>query len=458
MLSLASELTKATSTIELATRLGRVCLHEDETIRDQLRDPVAEKHRQHLESCVNQMDRALWLAPGLAGDFTHVLDDDAFAKALARVEVYPPLEFLAVLKGMLGAVRRFYDSTAGTVDLKPGTPMPIPKRGINRLFKPTPDTDTSDLGELLWKSGFALFAPRPGAPASVRLDFRAADLLDELTWGERKRLPRIATIHPPLGKGGIEIEETTPHSFFGVRPRKWDRDAVLRQLRRVASKSEIALLPELSLPQADDLEDAIARAPTEFPRLIVAGSAHVREGSGEREVRANESRIYLDGECIGRHRKIHAFVLRRELDGTKIRAPLTEGISGGRRAITVLAGDYTRLAVMICSDLISRKLPGQLEDAEVNLLLVPALTPEPGSFNGKICKLASDCQAVSVIANCDPAVFEGRRPPPFQVMAAVPRPWVGEQSREFRRGWRNGGRMTAVIDPNRRLRRALRWL
>ncbi len=86
MLSLASELTKATSAIELATRLGGVCLHGDEMIRDLLRDPVAERHRRHLESCVSQMDRA-----------------DAFARALARVEVYPPLEFLAVLAGMLGA-------------------------------------------------------------------------------------------------------------------------------------------------------------------------------------------------------------------------------------------------------------------------------------------------------------------------------------------------------------------
>jgi predicted amidohydrolase len=459
MNSLTSCLEKATSTLELATELGSVCLGEKETeeIQLQLRDPVADKHRKYLESCVRHLDRTLLLSPGPQGDFTHLLKDEIFEEALQRVEVYPPLEFFAVLKGMLGAVRQLYDNTTGTIDLKVGMPIPIPKRGVNRrLGKATPNSDTSSLLELLWKSGFALYTPRPGARASVQLDFRIARRLDQLTWGAEERLPRIATIHPRLGENGVEYE-TTADSFFWVRPKDWDPEAVLRQLRRVAGKAEIAVLPELSLPAADALETAISTEPSAFPPLVVAGSAHVAEGEGSTEVRANEARIYLDGDCVARHRKIQPFILRRQLDGTPLSAPLVEDLSRERKTITVLSSDYTRLAVMICSDLISRKLPGQLEDAEVNLLLVPALTPEPGSFNGDICKLASDYQAVCVIANADTALFPGWSPAPFLIMAAVPRPRVKEQSREYRRRWR-GCPTAAVIDPNRRLERAVRWV
>lgn len=458
MPSLTSSLEKATSTLELATELGNVCLGDDETeqIQAQLRNPVANRHRRYLESRVRQLDRTLLLSPGPKGNFTHLLEDKPFEEALQRVEVYPPLEFLAVLKGMLGAVRQVYDNVTGIVPLKIGTPIPIPKRGVNRLFdKATPSSDTSSLLELLWKSGFALYAPRPGARASVHLDFRAARRLDELTWGREERLPRIATIHPRLGRNGVEYEATA-NSFFRVRPKDWDPEAVLQQLRRVAGKAEIAVLPELSLPEADTLETTISAEPQAFPPLIVAGSAHVAEGEGDTEIRANESRIYLDGECIGRHRKVQPFILRKQLDGTTLSAPLVEDLSRERKTITVLSSDYTRMAVVICSDLISRKLPGQLEDAEVNLLLVPALTPEPGSFNGDLCKLASDYQAVCVVANADSALFQGWKPPPFLIMAAVPRPPAKEQSREYRRRWRSCP-TAAVIDPNRRLRRAVKW-
>jgi predicted amidohydrolase len=458
VLSLIPHLEKSITTLELATRLGKVCLQQDEEIQDQLRIPAAARHLESLEACVDEMDRSLWLSPGPTGDFIHLLDDDGFKKTLERVETFPPLECLGVLRGMLGAVREVYDNTQSTVELRLGMPLPIPKRGINRLFKPTPNSDTSSLLELLWKSGFSLFSPRPGTRASVRLDFRAARRLDELTWGAEKRLPRIATIHPSLGPGGIEIaeEDEATNSFFGVRPQDWDRDGILKQLRNAKGKAEIALLPELSLPQADALEASVSAEPKAFPPLIVAGSAHQKDGEGDSEVRSNEARIYLDGECIGRHRKIHPFVMNRRLDGRELTTPMVEGLTRERKAITILSGDYTRLAVMICSDLISRKLPGQLEDAEVNLLLVPALTPEPGSFNGKICKLASDYQAVSVVANADSALFAGRRPPPFLVMAAVPRPRSGEQSREYRPRWRSCP-TTGIVDPNRRLRWAVKW-
>jgi predicted amidohydrolase len=233
---------------------------------------------------------------------------------------------------------------------------------------------------------------------------------------------------------------------------------VLEQLRAVAAEAEIALLPELSLPQANSLESALAESPGDYPPLIVAGSAHVRElaeMSGRSEIRANEARVYLDGRHIGGHRKIHPFEMRRTPDGRRLEQPLLEGITKERKPITILAGEFTRLTVLICADLHDRKLPIQLEDGRVNLLLVPALTPEPGGFNGGVCGLASRCQGVSVIANVDSTFFEGAERPPFTVMVGVPRGPADEQSQEY--SGPGAFPATAVVDPNDPLPEDLDW-
>lgn len=262
-----------------------------------------------------------------------------------------------------------------------------------------------------------------------------------------------------MGKAGLTVEEEDDSSFFGVRPREFDPDALLEQLRGLPADVSVALLPELSLPQAGALEDALGDSPDSFPPIVVAGSAHVREAAAESkdglEVRANECRIYLDGQRIGEHRKIHAYEMRRAPDGSRLDTPMVEGITSERKPLRVLAGEFTRLAVVICADALDNHLQAPLADAQVNLLLVPALTPEPGGFIGTIGGLASHCQGVSVIANADTALFSGAEDPPFAVIVAVPRPKVGEQAREFH----SPGPFpaAAVIDPNLDLEQALQW-
>jgi hypothetical protein len=455
---LSSQLEQAVSPFDLAQRLGAVCISNGARLAHLAEQPEIEPLMRALEAQVERVDGELLAHPRRGHGYRHLLDDPDLGAAVEGIEAHSPIEHLAFLRGILPFLRTLYDGFEDRIEAKLGTPLPIAARGINRIFRPTPTLETCGINDLLHGSGFYLFEFGASETVPVVLDFRFRDRLDQLTWSDRKALPRIATIHPELGRGGLVIGEEGPSSFFDVRPRAFELEAVMQQLRKVAEEAEIALLPELSLPQVDALEKALADAPASYPALVVAGSAHHREGVEEEgrvtEVRANESRIYLDGELVGRHRKIHPFELKRAPDGEKLEHPLREAITRERKPLTILAGDFTRLGVLICADLLDKKLPLQLEDAGVNLLLVPALTPDPGGFNGGICGLASRCQGVSVVANVDSSFFEVDEPP-FTVMVGVPRSPAGEQSREYQGPDRFPA--ISVIDPNESLPEELDW-
>ena len=262
----------------------------------------------------------------------------------------------------------------------------------------------------------------------------------------------MLTVHPVLGDRNMKIGKSNKHWFFDVRPTNWTPAWILECLRRV-SDVEIAVLPELCLPAADALESALAAEPELYPPLVVAGSAHVTEENGGtiKEIRANESRIYLRGRLIARHRKIHPF-RTKYLGGHELARKLPEGITSERKTITVLSGEHSRLASVICADLNDDVISSLLHGAHVNLLLVPALTGGVGGFTGAVDELASKCQAISVVVNGS----LGRKPEdgngaelPFLVIGAVPRPEPDEQSQSFHMPTQ--APRLGVIDPNRPL-------
>lgn len=121
--------------------------------------------------------------------------------------------------------------------------------------------------------------------------------------------------------------------FFDVHPRRWDLEGVLELLERVKDV-EVAVLPELSLDRPDALEQALSKDPARYPRLVIAGSAHVRERTGSpEEVRANEARIYLDGELVGRHRKSRAYIATKK---GSFNGPIAD-LASRRQAVCVVA-------------------------------------------------------------------------------------------------------------------------
>ena len=194
-----------------------------------------------------------------------------------------PLDHLAFLRGLCArALRQYFVGTEQRLRLHDGIPLPfVTRRPILDVYAShTPSNASFNRGKLLTGVQFTLFKNPSGTSIGVEIDYGNRKRLDELTWRNEgsSRLPRVATVHPQLGSDGIAVDQPDREAglFFGVRPRRFDLEAVLAQLRTVAHQAEIAVLPELSLPPqaVEQLGTALAGAPSRYPPLVVAGSAH----------------------------------------------------------------------------------------------------------------------------------------------------------------------------------------
>jgi hypothetical protein len=462
---LRADLVQADSLLDLVRRLGSFCLAHESDLRELMADEDVTPLRAPIEARVQALalERQQIGSAGMFAELEHVANIEELVE---RAMAHHPIEYLAVLRGLCrGPLTRFYETTDSEIVLDRGSPVLLASRPIHQLFgrgRTSPRPSTLLGGHILDGLRYTIFRHSRGeGGAEVTLDFSHRERIDAIAWKDG-RLPRIATIHPNMSGSAIEITEENHQWFFGVRPKRWDVEVVLAQLglAHESEQAEIAVLPELCLPLADALEDALAADPGRYPSLVVAGSAHVREspGAAGKEVRANESRIYLDGERVATHRKIHPF--RTKLIGGRIlERRISEGLTSERKQITVLAGEHTRLAVVICADLNDDTIPLLLQGAAVNFLLVPALTGGSGAFNAAIAGLACHHQAVVVIVNptLERDSTKAGVPAPFRVLAGVPRPEPADQVGSFPLVDEQPTEI-GVIDPNAVLPRAMRWL
>jgi hypothetical protein len=374
--------------------------------------------------------------------------------ALEEAEPHYPLDCLGVLRGLCRRVLPWtYAMQESFVLLDRGAPVPFAPRPLLKGVEKTPHQETGNRGGLLGGYGHRLFEfSREMETVRVRLDFRVRREIDELTWTGGKRLPRIATVHP-RDCGTLRVNPLTHDSFFPARPVHWRPEEVAELLSRVQDV-EIAVLPELSLPDPAALENVLAATPGAFPRLVVAGSAHIVEKPDVLPpVRANEARIYLDGELVANHRKCNPYYATR-LNGESLSLPSREGITDEPKEITVLSGEHTRLAVVICNDLNDTgSIPQKLLAAGVSTLLVPSFTPKKGAFRGPIGDLAARCQAVALIANAPPAEAST----PFHGMVAVPLPDPKEAVAAYSGALDAMGGQIAIFDPNEPLSTPITW-
>jgi hypothetical protein len=436
---------------DLARRLGAICMDHGAELQVALEDRLLAEVAESLTDHVTISDPAAWTAiVGDPGQLKAQLEP-GLAALLEQADLYYPLDCLGVLRGLCrGVLPSLYATAYGTVPLDRGTPVPFAPRPLLDGFEKTPLPERLNSNDLLGGYGHRLFEFSAGEAVQVVLDFAARSRIDELTWSGEERLPRVATIHPQ-DCGALEVRTRTESEFFDAGPAEWRPEEVLSLLRQVADV-EIAVLPELSLPSPAALEREMSQNPAEFPGLVIAGSAHVRVQDGSRAVRANETRIYLDGKDVGSHRKCHPYIASK-LEGKKLPQPLGEAITAEQKKITVLSGEYSRLAVVICADLNDQYIPQKLIAAGVNTLLVPSFTPKKGSFSGPIADLAARCQGVSVIANAPPDEAAA----PFHGMVAVPRPNPAEQSAAYPHPEGPQPTRIAVFDPNEPIQSAIQW-
>jgi hypothetical protein len=422
----------------LARALGLVCLRNLEDIeRVRSRHPALEAERQRLEDAIVAVGSDWWSATVRDPDgFGPIVQQRGVARPMYALRSVPELACHAALRAICrGPLWRFFIACGELVELRRGDPVPLPIRPTHTaLGRSTPSFDTLDHDTLLAGTPFRLFGGPTNKSVAVVLDFSARDRLDRVTWiGDETRgsFPPIASVHPHGSGDDLEIGEVSDTTFFAVRPRYWDHDAVLERLRS-ADEARIAVLPELSLAKPDSLADAIRDAHRDYPPLVVAGSAHREEPipNASATRRANVTEVYLDGALLLSHEKMHPF--RTDYVGPGYsRKRRAEDLRGCRRQITIACGTHTRLAVLICADLNDGEIPLVLEQVRANVVLVPALTGSAGAFTGAIAGLASRCQAIALIANGTPLSDPSRPgPPPFLSMVALPVPEPAAQVTE----------------------------
>jgi hypothetical protein len=453
-----SYLEEADSPLELARRLGSACLEHESELAEMLGQPRTREEIERLELWTGQVSLATWEA--IVADPTE-FEQRFGAKVMAgmrRARTRHPMDLLGVLRGLCRRpLAEFFAVVVDQVNLDRGLPVPFATRPLPDMLGSDCTTSLGTLNNtsLLEPLPFDLYGPSATSQVRVVLDFSHRDRIDELTWGE-KGLPLIATVHPKSG-GDYEVEtiDTAAETFFGVHPREVDLEeieALLEQANRASAP--IAVLPELSLAEPDQLEPLLDRRGDELPPIIVAGSAHyVVGGSAGNEIRANESRVYLDGRFVAMARKYHAFKTD-ELGVETGEELFSEDISREQKTIMVLSGRYTRLAVVICADLIGKRIPSLLVDAGVNLLLAPAMSPEIGSFGTALGDVAGYCQGVGAVAN----IRWSDSGEPFLCMCAVPQEEPTKQIAALTGDGKNPAPTLAVLDPNKPLPAAVEWL
>jgi hypothetical protein len=434
----------ATSDVRAAVRsLARLCFDARREIAgSRADDDPWSLDVKRAEDAINAIPDATWHeAFGGRRSLRDVVDaapEAATALALLDLDTTRPLRAVALLRGLArSALALWFEHThERDLVLQEGDLVPLVERPIVETTggANTPRVTTSGLGHLLDRLPYVLF--HDVTTTQVVLDFFERELLEPLLWDDAEaRFPRFATLHPNDDWTELDYD---PHPsegwFFDVGPRAFDPEWICRHLRQARPWATIAILPELSLPSAYALAGRLAMDHTQYPPVIVSGSAHETEHGPKR---SNVCAVYLDGRPILEHRKVHAMLFEG----------MEEHLTPEPRRLRILCTSNTHFAVAICADLTDDEVPRLLRDTGVNLLAVPALTPHEGGF-GEVCgTLSSARQGVVVIANgAPPPDADGDTA--FAIMAAAPVHHTDDQVRSYPPPLPKQRRAVGCLDPN----------
>ncbi len=462
MAELADVVVGASCVHDLVRRLGAWCLDSRDRIeRERDRAPAAKALVEHVWAAVRDVPaHHWWPVRAGTGSLAPVLTDQV-VESLGRLAPTPALQTLALLGGLCIAVMEpWYTRQTGVVTLERGDVLPYPRRPVNAVFDDyTPHATTTGFRDPLTDVGFLIY---DGALGPVHVSFAARDLLDEACWQRRPAgLPVVAAVFPYPDGAALQVppEIVTEDWWFGTGPTEgaWQPDAIVamlsaaRQDTRGERHCAVAVLPELSVLDADELASLVRQHWASLPDVVVMGSAHVTRAGEDGEVRANETRVFARGVELFRHRKRHPFRTRQFTPDRE--RPLPEGLTPVT-GISMAAGSTTTLAVLICADAFEIELVAALARLGVNLLLVPAMSPHEAAFHAAATVVASMCQGLCVVANGTPP---GRHDqPPFKVLVSAPHRGMPVRSDAGPPG--PGSAVVALFDPNVPVGDALSWL
>lgn len=415
---------------DLAHALGEACLDSLIELGRLEAQPKLVELRISLQTAVEQIEIDWWCdGDRVRSGYLDLLNRTNVARVAGELApIAPPFAVLAVLKAVCARpLAHFYARTWDRFELRRGDPFPLPSRPTHTAFdRVTPSPATMRRRALLRGTNFRLYNGPASTPVTVTLDFSDRDNLDAATWiGDQHKgqLPAIASIHPYGEAEDLEIQEVSDDTFFWVTPADWQPGEVLGQLATAADVANIAVMPELSLPDPDALGSHVVAVHDSLPDLIVSGSAHAEVDDPDvfgGTARVNRLKVYLHGARLLHHDKIHEFIASYLGPDHDVR-PRAEDLTRRPYRITVAAGTLTRLAAVICADLNDDEIPSLLEEVAVNLLLVPALTVEAGAFESA-CSTLARCQGVSVIVNGTAVQPPESTIKPFMVLIGLPVP------------------------------------
>jgi predicted amidohydrolase len=265
---------------------------------------------------------------------------------------------------------------------------------------PVADAPWSQLGVELTPRPGLLSTPDVGELPTIRVhdasdfdvtvDFTLARTLEAVVSG----LDRVVAVHPNERLDEIALP-VVDRQIFPVAPANPEQQrSVLLDLvaRALETRATVTVLPELSVT-ADDVEALHGLVVEhEQPHLLVAGSYHATIG-GEHE---NVAVGLVSGHDVRiEHRKTTPFT-----DELRQAPPEKEGIRRRERLhVVVHQADRFRVSLVICKELLDRRLPAALDRMGANLLLVPAFSAKTTPFADAVAGRVSGAQALTVVVN-----------------------------------------------------------
>lgn len=407
------------SRLELHAWLHRYCQASVQRLRNLLRERAWDERAVELEqtlglSIAQQDWRTLFAAQVRWGDEAHAL---VFSAALLRT---------------LDEHHKAHRSEMGA----PTVEIPSELGGGRTLFLPPPPSSIEELiperRRLVRGAGYFRsdirqvlglwwhLVPLEGRSIQPELLALPASVSDELGFRLRQGDLRIGVCSPFAAFDYLirtdparchEASGGIPYRFAEMAPECLDhgRKLLLEVLADCArERIDLLCFPELTLDTSLLRELSFLlkiRNETLHPALVMAGSFHVDAGLG----RANRCSL-LDG--LGNVVAVQDKCTPYSMPGTQVlklqpdfQARLGLDGRGGYEDIE-LSGTFNiiecslgRMAMPICLDFCGDQLRDLLEDTQINLLLVPAMTPRMSPFYSRARALGTTNRATTLAVN-----------------------------------------------------------
>ncbi|WP_312165786.1 hypothetical protein [Phenylobacterium sp.] len=219
----------------------------------------------------------------------------------------------------------------------------------------------------------------------------------------------------PLAENADELElterEVHARCFVDVQPTRFDPAQRLLDALWAADVCDLALAPELTMPEAgfDMLASALAGAATTTHRVLLAGSG-LTEGKHEDGRAWNEARLLNGaGAELFRQRKVWPFGMARQraedygLADPGLDGMVMEDVAAGDELVVADLGGLGRCVVLICQDIQARPLVDEVVRVfQPDWVLTPILDgpiTEHGWCRQRAFGLSPAAQTRYVVAN-----------------------------------------------------------